>query len=604
MPNQRDYQEFHQLCGIHPYRDAAPNGFIDYEARVRRGGKVFYFNFELAKKMNLIAFDHPHELNESLRRTLLQTFSIEIINEYDIAHNLKVPPKDKVPGKYMATRYLQLQHPNKRGATSGDGRSVWNGVVKAKDYLWDVSSSGTGATALSPAVALYGEFYKSGDPEVPYGNGRADLLDGFCSAVMSEVFHANKIRTERTLCIIGFKDGSSINVRAYGNLLRPAHFFHYLKQENYTGVKHLLDYHIDRQLDNGHWLLKNRTRYEMFLEQVAHDFAEAAARFESEYIFCWLDWDGDNILMDSAIIDYGSVRQLGLFHHEYRYDDEDRMSTSIREQKGKAKYIVQTFAQLIDFIKTKKKKPLHKFKQHPSLKFFEATFEKTKDDILLYKMGLGKPFIEALLNNPQKTKLIREFRNHYSYFERVKSRRGKYKVEDGVTWDAIFCIRNIMRELPKWYLKKEKRIDARTFVEILKSDLASRRDLAIHRKKKTRIREFQKAYLAIVGSAAACSGRSKTRILEAMAERSAIINRNDRVTGDSIITIAATIIRNRKLINTNELHEMLLEFIEEQIMRPGEFGRTPKPQAHLKSNISKKIFKSLIRAVNDSKTGI
>ena len=80
-------------------------------------------------------------------------------------------------------------------------------------------------------------------------------------------------------------------------------------------------------------------------ERVAIDFARAAATFEHEYIFCWLDWDGDNCLTNGGILDYGSVRQFGLFHREYRFDDGPRWSTSIVEQRNKARYIVQTFAQ-------------------------------------------------------------------------------------------------------------------------------------------------------------------------------------------------------------------------------------------------------------------
>ena len=48
----------------------------------------------------------------------------------------------------------------------------------------------------------------------------------------------------------------------------------------------------------------------------------------------WLDWDGDNILTDGSIIDYGSVRQFGLYHHSYRFADIDRMSTSSASEKG------------------------------------------------------------------------------------------------------------------------------------------------------------------------------------------------------------------------------------------------------------------------------
>jgi hypothetical protein len=52
----------------------------------------------------------------------------------------------------MATRYLQTQHRNRQGKTSGDGRSIWNGYLKSDNLIFDVSSRGTGATILSPGA--------------------------------------------------------------------------------------------------------------------------------------------------------------------------------------------------------------------------------------------------------------------------------------------------------------------------------------------------------------------------------------------------------------------------------------------------------------------
>ena len=41
------YEAFEKLDGSHPWRDAAPDGYVDYRARTRTGGRVAYFNFEL-----------------------------------------------------------------------------------------------------------------------------------------------------------------------------------------------------------------------------------------------------------------------------------------------------------------------------------------------------------------------------------------------------------------------------------------------------------------------------------------------------------------------------------------------------------------------------
>src|SRR6185312_221858 len=161
--------------------------------------------------------------------TIIDTFSLVIINEWDIEHGQQFRKQEIRKNKYMATRYLQLQHPSKRGKTSGDGRGIWNGEVRHRGRTWDVSSSGTGATCLSPAVAIEEKFFKTGDRSVGYGNGRNSLDEGIPSALMSEIFHRKGISTERTLAVLSFEDGTSINVRASQNLLRPAHFFCHLK---------------------------------------------------------------------------------------------------------------------------------------------------------------------------------------------------------------------------------------------------------------------------------------------------------------------------------------------------------------------------------------
>ena len=181
---------------------------MEYSVRLRKGGKLSYFNYDLAKEMGLISGDHPQKMNQKLSETVLDTFGIQIINEYDVMNNTPIPKKNIKPNKYMATRYLQLQHPDKTGRTSGDGRSIWNGQISYRGTTWDVSSCGTGATCLSPATAIEKKFFKTGDPSVSYGCGYSDLSDGISAALLSEIFYRNGIATERTLAVIEYPKGN------------------------------------------------------------------------------------------------------------------------------------------------------------------------------------------------------------------------------------------------------------------------------------------------------------------------------------------------------------------------------------------------------------
>ena len=107
------YEKFKELDGTHPWRDVSADGYLDYRARYRPKGRVLYFNFPLAREMELIPLDHPPTINKELEQVILETFSLQIINEYDLKLGTKYPTETVKPGSYMATRYLQTQHRNK-----------------------------------------------------------------------------------------------------------------------------------------------------------------------------------------------------------------------------------------------------------------------------------------------------------------------------------------------------------------------------------------------------------------------------------------------------------------------------------------------------------
>lgn len=599
------YQKILQIDGAHPLREAVPTGFVDYPARTRHGGEVIYFNFPLAKEMGLIPADTPHEVDEALSSVVLEAFGLVIINEYDVLHGTPISACDVRTSKYMATRYLQLQHPSKRGYTSGDGRSIWNGCFTGPDGIWDVTSCGTGATRLSPACAIEKKFFRTGDKRVSYGCGCAELIDGLSAAVLSEIFHLSQIPTERTLAVIDYGDGTSINVRAGRNLLRPAHFFHHLKQGDYVALKGAVDYYCARQITNQDWpsLPKGKVRYRHLLRRVAEEFARAAALFEREYIFCWMEWDGDNILMDGGIIDYGSVRQFGLYHHEYRYDDVERMSTTITEQKNKARYIVQTFAQITDFLISGKKRNIREFAHDPALALFERVFTDTKDEILAYKLGLPPNAMHAVLKNRAARARLRRFANVYRYFEEGKSARGLREVSDGISWDAIFCVRDALRELPSRYLKRCEPLDPHSFIQLMRSTYACAADLALTRHRKTRIREFQTQYLDIMERAAHLTGQTMTKLMRQTSRRSQYINRYERVTGDAVIWIARRLAEQAKYLNSAERHRLLEEFIATQVLRP-EFQERRRSRATLLSGPARALLQKILKIVAEHREGL
>ncbi len=584
------YSLFQRINGNHPWKFAAPNAYIDYEVRVLRKSKVIYFNFALAKEMGLIPADHPNLINKELEKTLIETFAIRIINEYDQLTGAKFPQKDIKPNRYMATRYLQLQHNCKVGTTSGDGRSIWNGYfLNEKGIAWDVSSCGTGVTRLSPGSVHEGRPVKTGDKKISYGSGLADVDEGLTAAILSEAFHERGILTERTLVILEGPEGHGINVRTAKNLLRPSHLFLHLKQGNQLMLKSALDFHIAKQVNNKLWPagITDSEKYEVFLARTAKCFGEFTARLEDEYIFCWLDWDGDNVLMDAGIIDYGSIRQFGLCHHDYRYDDVDRYSTNLKEQKHKARYLMQTFAQMVDFIQTGQKKDLRAFAEHSAVEAFEASHIRVMRDQLLRRVGLGQEERKRVCK--LRPNLVRDFERAYRFFERKEIGKGLRRTPDGINDPAIFCLRKLLRELPKKYLVDGKHLDDRSFLELMQTPFLTKKELNSGKYAK-QVKSFQKIYLELIGFAH--KGQSLRRALLETTMRASEANRPGSATGDAIIYVVDLLLVKRKKMSRNEFHNLVDAFIYFQRGVPFR-GRLRKS--------SRRILQRLVEIVDQHK---
>jgi hypothetical protein len=594
---------------------------VPYRARRRHDTRVAYLNFALAREMGLLAPDHPDRLTPALRRALLDTFGLVILNEYDYLNRTPVPSEDLLPHAYMATRYLQIQHPDKRGLNSGDGRSIWNGCVTHRGVTWDVSSCGTGVTRLCPATSQHKRFFETGNWIASYGCGTAAIEEGINSALMSEVFHRNGIATERVLAVIALPSGLSINVRAGRNLLRPSHFFAHLARGDEASLRETVDFFIDRQVGNGEWpdcpppttAARRARRYQRFAEEAARTFARITARFEADYVFCWLDWDGDNILADGGIIDYGSVRQFGLYHREYRFDDADRFSTTIPEQRRKARHIVQKYAQIRDFLVTGRRPTLASVAEDPILALFDAEFERVKTARLLERIGYTEAAAETLARRAPDA--IRRFTRAYSSFERARSSRGPVKVPDGISWNAVYCMADVLRALPAHYVERIANgadehddralmLAPRALVELAVSDYASRADRRPTAWRLRMARALQRAYLALADAAATHAGRSRGEVLRGLAERAPILNPEARITGDAIDHAASRILKRRPALSPEAVYRLVQAYTDDQDQDPDRVARREGHSARRLTSIERRVLGQMRTITRELREGL
>jgi uncharacterized protein YdiU (UPF0061 family) len=496
-----------------------------------------YFNFALAREIGLLPAGHADRLTAALRDALRDTFSLQIVNEWDEAHGRFPSAADRRPHSYMATRYLQQQHPDKRGLNSGDGRSIWNGMLRGRAGAWDVSSCGTGVTRLCPATSEFGEFFQTGNVLTDYGCGTAHVDEGLGAALMSEAFHRNGLRTERVLAVLSLPSGFAINVRVAPNLLRPSHFFGLLRRREDEDLRNLVAY-----------------------------FARAVATFESEYVFCWLDWDGDNILTDGSIIDYGSVRQFGLYHRSYRFQDTDRMSTSIPEQRRKARQIVQRFIQIRELLTTGELPSLTSLANDATLDRFDAEYEAERRRLFLGQVGLEARDARAL--ERARPEALERLLTLHNRLERRRSSRGEHAVPDGLSWNAIYCMRDVLRELPDALAARrgdaDPRLSADEFYAIALSDYASRADRRSTDHRRRLARQYQQAYLDLVDVIAKRKRRLRQRTLERLAPRARERNPVPRMTGDGLTHATRRLSVNRRRLKPEESHRLVQAFADFQ----------------------------------------
>jgi len=209
------------------------------------------------------------------------------------------------------------------------------------------------------------------------------------------------------------------------------------------------------------------------------------------------------------------------------------------------------------------------------------------------------------MNDPRNNPTIRSFRNLCRYFENAKSRKGPHSVGDGITRDAIFCLRDILRELPVLYSTNDiTPISPETFIHFIKSDYASKKDQALTSGRREKIRQFQTIYKKLVDCATRITGANRQKILQQIAARSSLINRYNRVTGDALIYVTDNLVKNKRKFTTTALNRIIRSFVEQQILRPEYFEQGSVPKKKMNDVKSKKLMDTMLKMVETYREGI
>ena len=340
-----------------------------------------------------------------------------------------------------------------------------------------------------------------------------------------------------------------------------------------------------------------RTRSDISRIRWRSTSARAAATFESAYIFCWLEWDGDNILTDGSILDYGSVRQFGLFHRDYRFEDVDRFSTSLTEQRRKARQIVQRFAQVRDLLLSGRLSPLSKFRNDPTLARFDRVFDQECRRLFLHQIGFEPEQVAEWVEQPPDA--LRELMRIHRRFEKCRSSRGLHRVPDGLSWNAIYCMRDVLRELPQRLLEEmdqgASRIDSAAFLELALSDYASPADCRATAYRHREALAYQRLYCEVLSAAAHSEGRDLSQLLIALAPRAVSRNPYARMTGDGFAHASKQLAKHCGNLSADEVYRLIEAFADVRDATPGVEPRSPRDLMEGERPLVRRLHEALHR---------
>lgn len=148
-------------------------------------------------------------------------------------------------------------------------------------------------------------------------------------------------------------------------------------------------------------------------------------------------------------------------------------------------------------------------------------------------------------------------------------------------------------------MRNYEAISPEDFIEIIRSSYAKEKDLIITPTRKEQITLFQKNYMKLLEKASQLEKCSLQDMLLKITLRSAIINKYDRITGDSITIIADKIIKSRPKLNSTQIFQILERFISYQDLNPEKAEQKEK----LNPKEEKLLF-ALFSIVRDYREGL
>jgi hypothetical protein len=202
-----------------------------------------------------------------------------------------------------------------------------------------------------------------------------------------------------------------------------------------------------------------------------------------------------------------------------------------------------------------------------------------------------------------------------SCFERARSSRGPSKVPDGLTWDAIFCVRDLLRELPKRWLERSEaegsklfgrgtHVPGREVLDIALSDYASRSDRKPTPHRLRMAAQLQRAWLELIRSESRRRRVPARRLLADVAVRAARMNPYDRITGDSVDHASARLLRRRRTLSPESLYRLVARFTDYQDVRTEGAAHDAAGVEQGLTSPERRVLRSMLRITRELREGL
>ena len=158
-----------------------------------------------------------------------------------------------------------------------------------------------------------------------------------------------------------------------------------------------------------------------------------------------------------------------------------------------------------------------------------------------------------------------------------------------------------MRSIWASYLKESSILSEEDFFEkMLASMYLSER--SYNKSFKSKILLFQNQMMNMVELISSGLNISKPKVLKSLDERTATINREGRITGDSVCRMADRVMRLRKQVSSDKLYEIIMELTWAHILNPDYRGK--KPTEDISEEKIKRFIKSSLTLVKDYQEGV